>query len=216
MTELFFLKIPLNFDLSNSPLLQYLPVEERKVCTNASRQASLFGRILLYWLADQRIEGFVPPMFSYHDKGKPYFKEYPDFHFNISHSFEYVGVAVGNQELGVDIERHRKYKKPLAERFLHPDEFAFLESLPDEDQPLQFTNIWNLKESYVKYTGEGIANTFQQFAVIPTFEIIQKTFGEKPVFFKLYKTILGYSVSLCSPNNLLPDTMQEVSGCLFD
>lgn len=41
--------------------------------------------------------------FTYTGHGKPYLLNYPDVHFNISHSGEYVACAVADSPVGVDI-----------------------------------------------------------------------------------------------------------------
>ncbi|WMJ80657.1 hypothetical protein RBU49_17930 [Clostridium sp. MB40-C1] len=37
--------------------------------------------------------------------GKPYVEKIKNFHFNISHSGEYVAVAISKQKVGIDIEK---------------------------------------------------------------------------------------------------------------
>ena len=42
------------------------------------------------------------------ENGKPYIKNYPDYHFNISHSNGAVAIAFSDYPVGVDIEKIRK------------------------------------------------------------------------------------------------------------
>ena len=44
------------------------------------------------------------------ENGKPYFKKYPDFHFNISHTNGAVAVAFSKKSVGVDVTIITSYK----------------------------------------------------------------------------------------------------------
>lgn len=99
-------------------------------------------------------------------EGKPFFSFNPNFHFSISHTREFIAIAISNKQIGIDIEQERKYKKELVDRFFHPKEAEYLNSLSNiSQQNKDFTKIWTLKESYVKCTGKGIANNFQSFYI---------------------------------------------------
>lgn len=205
MIDLYYLQIPSleDFERHKNNLIRHLPKEDQELSLqkdfNKTRLSSFLGKIVVYYLAKQKIDSFQNIPFSFHSQGKPFFKEYPDFHFNISHSTDYVVVGISDNELGVDIERIREYKKSIAERFLHPEEFQFLESLDADKQSFAFSSIWNLKESYVKYTGEGIANTFKEFAIdCKDNSTIQISGNTTPVSLKLLQEISGYLVSVCS------------------
>lgn len=43
--------------------------------------------------------------FIYNEYGKPFVQKFSDFHFNISHSGEWVVCATANSNVGIDIER---------------------------------------------------------------------------------------------------------------
>ncbi len=99
-------------------------------------------------------------------EGKPFFVFNPNLHFSISHTKEYIAIAISDKQIGIDIEQERKYKKELVERFFHPKEVEYLNFLSNTNQQNQaFTKIWTLKESYVKCTGKGIANNFKSFYI---------------------------------------------------
>ncbi len=63
--------------------------------------------------------------------------------FNISHTRHWAGVAIAEQEIGFDMEEPRELKH-----------LGFV--LPGEEgiDPLA---LWVIKESFVKYTGKGVA-----------------------------------------------------------
>ena len=54
--------------------------------------------------------------FAYSEYGKPYLSNYPNVHFNVSHSRDYVVCAVFNKPIGVDIQKIGKYDPDVAKR----------------------------------------------------------------------------------------------------
>ena len=72
--------------------------------------------------------------------GKPYLKDGP--FFNLSHSAGYLALAIGERELGVDIEAPRKIKHQ-----------GFVQVGEENIEPL---TLWVVKESFMKWTGEGV------------------------------------------------------------
>ena len=101
-------------------------------------------------------------------EGKPFFPFNNDLHFSISHTKEFIAIAINDKPIGIDIERTRKYNKSLVNRFFHPSEIKILEETKEEqERDILFTKIWTLKEAYVKCTGTGIANSFNIFQVNP-------------------------------------------------
>lgn len=117
------------------------------------------------------------------EQGKPYIKGAEDFYYNISHSGEYVVLAYGRQELGVDIERIRDKDIAVAKRCFTDEEYAYIagDALDDVrcdviiSQDERFFRIWTMKESYLKYTGEGISVPLNSFNVKPTELTIENT-----------------------------------------
>lgn len=85
--------------------------------------------------------------------GKPYIKQ--DVYFNVSHSGKYVICAVDVDSVGIDIEK----VKPIDYRQLmscfSEEERQQLNLCEDRGQLEIFYTLWVLKESYIKYTGEG-------------------------------------------------------------
>lgn len=101
----------------------------------------------------------------YNKNGKPFLKDYPGFHFNLSHSGDFVVCATGPQAIGIDIQKIKDLNLTLAQRFFHPNEFEFLMALPSEMRKTAFSQIWAAKESYLKYLGTGLATRLDSFAV---------------------------------------------------
>ena len=86
---------------------------------------------------------------------KPYIPD-DSFFFNISHTSGAVLAAAGFSPLGADIQRiMEKDYEPVAKRVLKPKELLLCTHSPEPQK--EFTRLWTLKESYIKYTGEGIS-----------------------------------------------------------
>lgn len=133
------------------------------------RLRSHLAHALLLRLANKH--GLPPDCaISIAEGGKPFFESYPDFHFNISHTRQYIAIALHTAPVGVDIESPRPYKAEISERFFHPKEASYLRELEKEKQSEGFTRIWTAKEAVVKQSGDGIANNFKSFAAIPSHE----------------------------------------------
>lgn len=101
------------------------------------------------------------------DFGKPYFPEYPNLTFNISHSgFAAVcafGVNVG--EIGIDLEYIEREGFPSKFERIAPRLFS--ESEIDEirgsdDSAAEFYRIWTEREAMAKYTGRGISEILEK------------------------------------------------------
>ena len=94
----------------------------------------------------------------YAESGKPYVGVGGSMYVSISHSHGFCAAAVSDSEVGVDIEyidpnRQLERMRRLAERYFSPDELAWAVA----DLPERFYEVWCAKESYVKYTGEGLS-----------------------------------------------------------
>ena len=77
--------------------------------------------------------------------GKPYFENCP-IYFNISHSFGYLALAVGEREVGIDIQRINNISEKVLKRFVGKKGESALEN----------TLLWTHLESYAKLIGRGI------------------------------------------------------------
>lgn len=94
--------------------------------------------------------------------GKPYFPAAPWLYCSVSHSGDIWICACSTAPVGVDIQRIQPTREgPLARRFFHPDEIAWLDAHQDG-----FFSVWTAKEACVKLTGQGIDSDFSRFSVI--------------------------------------------------
>lgn len=91
-------------------------------------------------------------------RGKPYFTGYP-FFFNISHCRSFAVCCLSDTEKGADCEEIRQASDNVMKRCFSPEEIDYVNSSAEKD--MTFTRLWTLKESYVKYTGKGIADNLK-------------------------------------------------------
>ena len=75
--------------------------------------------------------------------------------FNLSHSNDFVMLAISDTPVGCDIER--LHKAILSHHVFHPRELARLSSLPEGDaRNREFLRLWTAKEAFLKAIGTGI------------------------------------------------------------
>ncbi len=119
---------------------------------------SLVGRLLLYMNSIERGIAHADQLeFALKLNGKLYIKAFPEF--NISHSGNYVVLAVAKQSktlnIGVDIEKDRGLVNLSGlQAYFTQEEQHFLD-LSSEKSEL-FLKLWTRKEAFYKATGTGI------------------------------------------------------------
>ena len=108
-------------------------------------------------------------------KGKPHLKDKSEPQraidqpalpfFNLSHSADWVVLAVANFPVGIDIEFTQRKNNVLAiaRNYFFGREVEQLFSLPFDQQRERFFDYWTLKEAYMKARGEGIALGLSNF-----------------------------------------------------
>lgn len=112
--------------------------------------------------------------FEYGEQGKPNLcktqRQQTGLVFNLSHSVDQVLLAVTQTadqeiELGVDIECEREELSfsTIMENYFQPQEIKSLMQLDLSDQRRRFFDLWVLKESYIKATGLGLAQSLKSF-----------------------------------------------------
>jgi 4'-phosphopantetheinyl transferase len=95
--------------------------------------------------------------------GKPFLKNNPHMHFNISHNNHYIACVVSDKPVGIDIELIKPVDVTIARRFFTPDETAYI---MNGERELRFYEIWTKKESHIKWDGRGLHKPLTSFSVI--------------------------------------------------
>lgn len=98
--------------------------------------------------------------------GKPRIPDFPEFHYNLSHSGRWVVLAFGSSPVGVDVEQLRPDTDvdAMASRFFCREEQEFIRQGPDARR--RFFEVWTRKESYLKYLGTGLKKSLTSFGVL--------------------------------------------------
>ena len=102
--------------------------------------------------------------------GKPYLKDHPDVHFNISHSNGFVACAVADAPVGVDIEwldRCGEVREALIRRTLTEEEQSAMQAWIEEGYDAReiFFRFWTAKESVLKYLGCGLTRELREIRI---------------------------------------------------
>ena len=98
------------------------------------------------------------------EHGKPFLSLQPKIHYNITHSGKYVMCILAGQEVGIDVQQHRKanYERML-ERMVPQD---MIREILDADEPEKaFFTQWVLREAYIKWTGEGLSRDLRTISL---------------------------------------------------
>jgi 4'-phosphopantetheinyl transferase len=79
-----------------------------------------------------------------------------NLHYNISHSGNYVLVAVADSEVGIDVEKPdpNLHYREIMDISFSPDEINYVETLPPQLE--SFYTLWTRKEALLKATAKGI------------------------------------------------------------
>ena len=119
---------------------------------------------------------------------KPYLAD-GSVQFSVTHSGSVWMACLSPVPVGLDLQIHKpKYSPGVAKRYFHPTELALLESVKaNGSDTALFFDLWCARESYAKYTGDGVAAMDKGYSTLAS-----------PV--PLYKLTFrqGYSLTLCT------------------
>lgn len=93
--------------------------------------------------------------YKYNSKGKILNTNNLDGYFNISYSSNYVVVIFNDSEIGIDIEKINQITKKELEYYASNVEKKIFKN------KFEYTKLWCLKESYLKYLGSGITENLK-------------------------------------------------------
>lgn len=107
----------------------------------------------------------IPPLTVVRGKyGKPYFEEFPGFHFNISHSGKYIVCAADEQPVGADIQESIELPQKSWHLFMTHHETLKCSCSK------QALRIWSAKEAVSKCAGSGLMTLLPLIGNLPSFE----------------------------------------------
>ena len=131
-------------------MLPLLPPERQerllRIKQSEKRREPLCAYLILrHALWDQYRWRELPPI-RLTSLGKPYFPDFPEVHFNLSHTTGAVLVALSGEPVGVDIEHIR----PVSERAMR--------RLADVTTERAFFQSWVRREARAKRSGAGVGD----------------------------------------------------------
>lgn len=107
-----------------------------------------------------------PPVLAFGPHGKPFLRDEPRIHFNLSHCPCAALCVIGDAPVGCDIER---VETPLDMDLVHhccsPAEQASI--LASERPEIAFYTLWTRKEAFLKWTGEGLTDHLPELLSSP-------------------------------------------------
>ena len=90
--------------------------------------------------------------------GKPYLEGHL-LCFNVSHSGEYLAIAISENPVGVDIQKTQEIKPGMYRKVVRGEEL----NLIGEERQKDFLRLWALKESFVKADGRGLRISMKDY-----------------------------------------------------
>lgn len=150
-TEIYYAKAD-KIDVEKS--LKFLPKirleKVQKLKDENAKRLSVAAYLLLKKVLRKHFIKIDKYEFNYLDNGKPVLVNSP-IQFSLSHSGNYVAVAISDNSVGVDIQEMREIDLD-SRRFVfsEEDEKFFQES---EDKMDAFYSLWTIKEAVYKFDG---------------------------------------------------------------
>ena len=155
-----------NFDLNEAvaTLPVWRRVEVMRYRREVDRRVRVVAHRLLRQLLDEEFGLILDTLrVARTEHGKPFFPDYPDVHFNISHCDVAVACAVATSPVGIDVELVTELDMDVARRVLNDDELHKVLTAPRPD--VAFTRLWTIKESYLKMLGTGLIDDIANLTV---------------------------------------------------
>lgn len=129
------------------------------------------------------------------EMGKPGFKDC-GLHFNVSHSGEYLAIAVSESPVGIDIQKEKEIREGMYRKVVRPEE----QSLIGKERQRDFLRLWTLKESFVKAEGCGLRMSMKEYYFEKENDRYFVNYGGQRAEWKfnIEETLVkGYLISVC-------------------
>ena len=167
MVRVYFYKLDKeNLSANWERYLGLLPEWRRESCLRMrfeqGRLQQLAAGLLLRYALQQAGVDLMTVRVEKNEHGKPMMD---GLFFNISHSGDYIAVAIGDSPVGIDVETKTDPDLKITERFYSEEEQRVVRTAEDPEK--EFRRLWTRKEAYVKCTGTGI---YDSVAEIPSLE----------------------------------------------
>lgn len=155
----------------------------------------------------------------YGPDGKPYLADFPDVHFNLSHSGRYVFCAVSNEEVGCDVQKIAAADLRVTHRFFAPEECEKIATAPEAVKNELFFRYWTLKESFIKNIGRGLSLPLQSFCIHLDGDrpsVSQSVLPEEHFYFREFDLQDGYRYACCARKPEIEDIqLIQIVDCVY-
>ena len=163
MNSVYLFEIP--YDFKAEKYLSLALPEDANSNFSIKDLTSLLAKIIVKKVAAKTLNANISDItIDYGDFGKPFLRNYPNFHFNITHSKNVVAVAFSNSPVGIDVEKISTKKEKVAKRYFSLKENEYINQSANPD--FAFYEIWTKKEAYFKRNGTGINADFSKISVL--------------------------------------------------
>lgn len=180
----------INFEILDNALFKMpekIANEIKKYKFIEQQQQSFLGKKLLQFALQQHNLLYNIDTLQYHKKGKPFLSS--NFDFTISHSGEYVVVALAqNNQLGIDIEQHRKIDSSLFKKYFNEIEWENIQKSESI-----FFDYWTIKEAAIKCDGRGV----EILTKVNINNISSLICDKQKMYYKKLEIAPNYSAAIC-------------------
>ena len=155
-------------------------------------------------------------------RGKPFCLVPGSGHFNLSHSGQWIIAAFDDSPVGVDIELIKPLAPGVVELALSPKEIKTMHALPETERLSYFTDVWTLKESWLKASGLGLIDHLSDYSVTAgtfpfAFQISNGKLQDDAFLWSLSGLDSDYRAAVCFSRDTVPspvifDSLEELAG----
>jgi 4'-phosphopantetheinyl transferase len=156
--------------------------------------------------------------FTVEPNGKPCVAGLSSFHFNIAHSGRWIVCAVDCDPVGIDIEEIKPISLDVAKYMFSMKEYRWLLDQEETACLSCFYELWTLKESFVKWLGEGLSYPLHSFSILPGTDLsLSWPTVDQACFFNQPDADPDYKMAVCSTSEAFPDQMilKSIDDLLF-
>lgn len=137
--------------------LDFLPENRREKFERLKKKRDKENCVISYLLLKKALADFGINNFEIEvgKNGKPFLKNNENIFFNISHTDGGVAVVADKSPVGIDIQDILPVRAGVIERCFSENEREIISESNSPER--EFTRLWTLKESAVKFNGETVA-----------------------------------------------------------
>ncbi|MBO4624244.1 MAG: 4'-phosphopantetheinyl transferase superfamily protein [Bacteroidales bacterium] len=146
---------------------------------DSDRRQSLAAYLLLLQALEEEYGISDPVEFGFGPHGKPFLKDYPHIHFNLSHCPGASLCVLEASPVGCDIEGVPPVLDEDLCRWVCSDQ-EFAQIRQSARPTVAFTRLWTRKEAFLKFTGEGLTDHLKKLLLLPEAKAVSFETVEAP------------------------------------